>query len=519
MQNVWDTDPLEWSAVSSAARAANEVVHLGRVFPLLTVKGSELPLDKQKVKGRLVFGGNSVTTSDWNQEAQFQDLGSAPAAMTAYRVAVALGHSNGNIIQQADAETAYIQSELTGHATYVIIPEELRSPAEKLMHLPVHRLRKALYGHPDSGGCWEAHLERALLSCQFKPVDDWASVFIHGPTNCMLVVYVDDFLLAGPPALLPGVWQSIMKVVRLGAHGPLEHFLGCTHIVKPAPVADDPSRIEIAFNMSGYLAQSVESYQTLAKSNAKFPRVDTPYIYDEAFSEIPGVNASTAQRILPKLLYAARLARPDIMHAINVLSRYLTKWTQSHDRALHRLIAYVNSTTSKMLRGYVGAGSFYLRLFCDADYAGCIETARSTSGMWLCLSSAAWAFPLEWSSKRQSCVSHSTPEAEFVSLSSGLRVGALPVCCLLESYTNQEIDIIVEEDNTATIQILNKGRSPVLRHLSKTHRINLGATCEICKLSQITVRHCDTENMLADSFTKALKQPAFVSALEALCVF
>jgi hypothetical protein len=119
----------------------------------------------------------------------------------------------------------------------------------------------------------------------------------------------------------------------------------------------------------------------------------------------PG-SATVAQSTLPKLLYAARLARPDIVLAINMLSRFLTKWTVYHDRALVRLVSYVHGSKGFSSRGYVGSGPFELGCYTDADFAGCKETARSTSGLWLVLRGKSWEFPLEWwGSKRQTCES------------------------------------------------------------------------------------------------------------------
>ena len=227
-------------------------------------------------------------------------------------------------------------------------------------------------------------------------------------------MYVDVFLLAGNKAKLPGVWELIKGVIKLGAQGPLSHYLGCTHHTKPSPVAEDPHRVEVAFDMSGYLTQSVEAFREQADYRRPFLQAPTPYVQEEKDNslDLPGSYASVAQSVLPKLLYAARLARPDLLLAINLLSRNLTKWTSFHDRGLIRLVSYVDQSRSKLLRGYIGSGKSELRLYCDAGFAGCLDTARSTSGLWLVLKGDNWEFPLEWGSKRQSCVAHSTPEPD-----------------------------------------------------------------------------------------------------------
>ena len=76
---------------------------------------------------------------------------------------------------------------------------------------PVCPLRLALYGHPDSGGHWEAHCEKIVTERGFVPIsrEDWRSVFWHPKLKLMLVVYVDDFKLAGPKENLSTGWELL----------------------------------------------------------------------------------------------------------------------------------------------------------------------------------------------------------------------------------------------------------------------------------------------------------------------
>ena len=71
----------------------------------------------------------------------------------------------------------------------------------------------------------------------------------------------------------------------------------------------------------------------------------------------------------------------------------------------------------------------------------------------------------------------------------------------------------------STIQIVNKGRSPALRHLAKTHRVSLAWVHEVCSSSGVSLVHCPTDVQLADSFTKALERVKFDAALLQLSIF
>ena len=150
-----------------------------------------------------------------------------------------------------------------------------------------------------------------------------------------------------------------------------------------------------------------------------------------------------------KILYGARCARLDLLRAVSHLACYFTKWTSQCDRRLHQLICYINSTLSFRMVGWVGDKLVALQphLFADADFAGCVDTQRSTSGLHLALRGPNSCFPIAGVSKRQTCVSHSTPEAEMVSMSHALRHCGLPCLDLWHVLLPHKPGLIVHEDN------------------------------------------------------------------------
>ena len=145
-----------------------------------------------------------------------------------------------------------------------------------------------------------------------------------------------------------------------------------------------------------------------------------------------GALQPIAAKVLMKILYAARMARFDLLRAVNHLACYITKWTVDCDRRLHRL---VHATKHHRMVGWVGDpfDKVGLHLFADADFAGCTSTKRSASGYHLQLQGPSTWFPLSGVSKRQACVSHSTPEAELVAATFALRHCGLPALVLWDS--------------------------------------------------------------------------------------
>ena len=67
----------------------------------------------------------------------------------------------------------------------------------------------------------------------------------------------------------------------------------------------------------------------------------------------------------------------------------------------------------------------------------------------------------------------------------------------------QEALLYVFEDNEAVIKMIIKGRSPTMRHVSRTNRVALDWLFDRINLdSKIQIKYIDTKNQLADILTK-----------------
>ena len=129
---------------------------------------------------------------------------------------------------------------------------------------------------------------------------------------------------------------------------------------------------------------------------------------------------------------------------------------------LHRLVCYINSSLDYKLKGHIGDDpeNINLTLYSDADFAGCIETAKSTSGVFIALTGPNTFFPLNAISKKQSCVSHSTPEAEIVAAHLAIRAQGLPALQLWDMVLERSVKLKFQEDNQAITQILKTAKNP-----------------------------------------------------------
>ena len=112
-------------------------------------------------------------------------------------------------------------------------------------------------------------------------------------------------------------------------------------------------------------------------------------------------------------------------------------------------------------------------LYADADFAGCPETLRSTSGVFMSVLGPNSFAPLSGLSKKQTAVSHSTPEAEIVAADLALREEGIPAVELWEMLLGRDLRVIFHEGNQAMIQVCKTGRNPTMRHLNRTHKVDV----------------------------------------------
>ena len=365
-------------------------------------------------------------------------------------------------------------------------------------------LVKSLYGHPEAGAHWEKHLERIIKELGGETIPEFPSSYFFPKTKLLLTVYVDDFTLSGPAEHHAKFWETLRKQVDLEPETDLERILGRHH----DKVLID-GRECLSFNMQDYAQQACDLYQSLTGGKA-LKIVPTPFCPEGSLPPVDdqeeGELAGDACKVLMKCLWLGRLARPDIIKPIGDLATHVQKWTKNCDRALHRLVCYIYSTREHRLTGTVGdlAEGLRLRLYVDADFAGDRLDAKSTSGGFLALYGNNTFFPLAWLCKKQTAVSRSTTEAEVISLAYSLFAEALPTLELWGRLLGREVNLEVLEDNEATIKIVKKKGSAKLRHVSRTHRVNLASTYDVFEDPSIDLLYVNTKEQVADIFTKAI---------------
>ncbi|KAI3732723.1 hypothetical protein L1987_63930 [Smallanthus sonchifolius] len=106
-------------------------------------------------------------------------------------------------------------------------------------------------------------------------------------------------------------------------------------------------------------------------------------------------------------------SRPDIMFAVCLCARFQAAPKASHLQAVKRIFRYLKGA-SRLVLWYSKNDMFNLYAYTDSDYGGCNLDKKSTSGGCQFLGGRL----ISWQCKKQTCVSTSTVEAEYIAASS-----------------------------------------------------------------------------------------------------
>ena len=533
-KGTWDLSSVrEQDAVRSEAKSSGTSVHFGQLMTIASIKFHELAKHLQKVKGRIVYRGDAAK-DELGYAAVYQELGANPTSVQGLNATLAYGSIPGHALSAADAVKAYVQASLKSrHKTWIQLPPELRPSwwREKFAK-PVVLLVKALYGHPEAGGHWERHLKGIISRLGGEEIPEFPGNFFFPKTRLMLSTYVDDLTLAGPKESHASFWNALCGLVDVEPPEPIHRILGRDHLFAKLPESPMANEVESAalraidlgmvFDMRAYTIQTIDLYKECAKVDSVKPAL-TPFVAEGSLNpdedEVTGTLAPVACKVLMKALWLARLARPDILKPIGDLASNVQKWSRNHDKQLLRLIQYLSGTVNHRLVGTIQdpADSLELVLYVDADFCGDRSHSKSTNGGYLIVQGPRSCFPLAWVSKRQTSTSRSTTESEVISLAHSLFAEGIPSLQLWERLLGRPVTLRVKEDNQATIKVVLKGFSPKLRHIQRTHKVNLGSLQEIFEEDTSSVlEYVETEKQAADIFTKGLVPAKWPHALALL---
>ena len=225
------------------------------------------------------------------------------------------------------------------------------------------------------------------------------SKFDESGKGVIICLYVDDMLIFGTD-------QNQVDLTK--------EFLSSRFSMKDMGEADVILGIRIKHESNRIsISQSHYIEKVLRKFNYfDCTPVSTPMDTCEKLMPNHGKAVSQLEysRVIGCLMYAMTCTRPDIGFAVGKLSRYTSNPSAHHWQAVQRVLKYLKRTMDYSL-SYTGYPSV-LEGYTDASWISNTEDNSSTSGWVFLLGGGA----ISWASKKQTCITSSTMESEFVAL-------------------------------------------------------------------------------------------------------
>ncbi|XP_039851237.1 uncharacterized mitochondrial protein AtMg00810-like [Panicum virgatum] len=222
------------------------------------------------------------------------------------------------------------------------------------------------------------------------------------------------------------------------------------------------------------------------------------------------VSDPTLYRSIVGALQYLTLTCPDLTYAMQQAFLHMHDPNDGHWTLVKRILRYVRGTSAKGLQ-LRRSTSPTLVAYSDADWAGCPDTRRSTSGFYVFFGDSL----VSWSSKRQATVSRSSAEAEYRGVAN-----AAAECCWLRHLLG-ELHVKVDKatllycDNVSAVYLTD---NPVHHGRTKHIKLDVHFVREKVAIGEIRVRHVPTQQQIADIMTKGLPKMLFEDFGSSLCI-
>nr|XP_019707767.1 uncharacterized protein LOC109506158 [Elaeis guineensis] len=278
------------------------------------------------------------------------------------------------------------------------------TPPPGVSHQPneVCHLRQALYGLKQAPRTWFSKFSSTISSFGFAQSSYDPALFNRKTDKgiILLLLYVDDMVIIGEDS--EGILKlkaSLHSKFEMKDLGSLDYFLG----------------LEVTTQSSGLILSQIKYASNLITrarlTNDKTAATPLEVNVKLGINDGKPLNNPTLYRKLVGGLIYLTIIRPDIAHAVHVVSQFMAKPHTSHYATVIRIIRYLKDHLFQSIL-LPRTSNFQLRAYSDADWTGDINDRRFTTGYCILLGD----FLISWKSKKQATVSRSSTEAEYRAL-------------------------------------------------------------------------------------------------------
>ena len=210
-----------------------------------------------------------------------------------------------------------------------------------------------------------------------------------------VAIYVDDLMIfSNNEEMKNQLKTKLSSMFRMKDLGPAELCLGIrVNYLNDGIALDQEAYIETI--LSRFKMQDCKAVATPTNSSIKLTKEMSPQTEEEKEE----MSAVPYQEAVGCLMYLAQCTRPDILFAVNQLSRYNNNPGSCHWQAVKHLMRYLRGTASMKLK-YSRKGNEQIIGYSDADWATDTEDRKSTRGYIFLMQGGA----VSWCCKRQPTV-------------------------------------------------------------------------------------------------------------------
>lgn len=429
-----------------------------------------------RYKARLVVRG---FTQEYGVD--YQETFSPVVKFTSIRAILALAAARRMKLRQFDVKTAFLNGVLQ-EDVFMSQPTGYDDGSGR-----VCKLNKSLYGLKQASRCWNKRFTEFIGKFDFKTSESDPCVFVYNGKRGLMIlaIYVDDGLIVAEneDAILP-VIDHLRKEFEIKVFD-LKCFLGLE--------IDRRSDGSIHVNQRAYAEKVLKRFGMMECNPVATPSDNAQNLGDFVMD---GELDFPYREAVGSLMYLAVGTRPDISFAVGNVSRYMDKPAAAHVNAVKRILKYIKGTSDTGIQFDCGGDLEFIG-YSDADYAGDVETRRSTSGYVFMFGGGV----ISWGSERQKSVALSTTESEYMAASHAIKE-LVWLGRLLAELSPIRMDApIFYMDNQSAIRLV---KNPEYHKRTKHIDVRYHFIREKFEDGMFDLKYVETNEQLADVMTKAL---------------
>jgi Reverse transcriptase (RNA-dependent DNA polymerase) len=195
------------------------------------------------------------------------------------------------------------------------------------------------------------------------------------------LVYVDDIIITGNnSAAINSLLNTLNSNFSIKDLGDLHYFLGIeVHYVQGGIHLSQTHYLHSILQRANMVG--AKSYTTQMQSDLKLSKIDGNVLSD-----------SHLYRTIVGALQYATITHPDLSFFVNKVAQFVAYPTDFHWQAVKRILRYIVGTIHHGLY-FRAAPTLCLTAYTDADWAGCPNDHRSTTGyaVYLRLNIVSWS--------------------------------------------------------------------------------------------------------------------------------